>query len=182
MGTFKQKYHNEVVPALQKELGLNNVMRVPRLVKVVLNIGMGEAISNAKAIESAEKDITAIAGQHPVITRAKRSIANFKLREGMPIGVMVTLRGDRMYDFLDRLINIVLPRVREFSGVSRTAFDGRGNYTLGIKEQTVFPEIGYEDVDKIRGMEVCVVTTAEDDDEARKLLELLGMPFARDGD
>jgi len=182
MGNLKKKYQDEVVPALQKELGFDNVMRVPRLKKVVLNIGLGEAISNSKAMESAEKDITAIAGQHPVITRAKRSIANFKLREGVPIGVMVTLRGERMYDFLERLINIVLPRVREFSGVSRTAFDGRGNYTLGIKEQTVFPEIGYEDVDKVRGLEVCVVTSAWSDDEARKLLELLGMPFAHDGD
>lgn len=182
MATLKEKYRNEVVPALQSELGYGNVMRVPRLVKVVLNIGLGEAISNSKALESAEKDITAIAGQHPVITRAKRSIANFKLREGMPVGIMVTLRGNRMYDFLDRLINIVLPRVREFSGVPRTAFDGRGNYTLGIKEQTVFPEISYEDVDKVRGLEVCVVTTAKNDDEARKLLELLGMPFAHDGD
>lgn len=182
MGSLKEKYHNEVVPALQKDLGFENVMRVPRLNKVVLNIGLGEAISNSKAIESAEKDITSIAGQHPVITRAKRSIANFKLREGMPIGVMVTLRGGRMYDFLDKLINIVLPRVREFSGVPRTAFDGRGNYTLGIKEQTVFPEIGYEDVEKVRGLEVCIVTSARNDDEARKLLELLGMPFARDGE
>lgn len=182
MGSLKEKYNTEVVPALQKELGFENVMRVPHVKKVVLNIGLGEAISNSKAVESAEKDITAIAGQHPVITRAKRSIANFKLREGMPIGIMVTLRGERMYDFLEKLINIVLPRVREFAGVPRTAFDGRGNYTLGIKEQTVFPEIGYEDVEKVRGLEVCIVTSAGNDDEARKLLELLGMPFAHDGE
>jgi large subunit ribosomal protein L5 len=182
MSGLKEKYRSEVVPALKADLGYENVMRVPRLKKVVLNIGLGEAISNSKAIESAEKDIATIAGQHPVITRAKRSIANFKLREGMPIGIMVTLRGDRMYDFLEKLINIVLPRVREFSGVPRTAFDGRGNYTLGIKEQTVFPEIGYEEVEKVRGLEVCIVTSARNDDEARKLLELLGMPFAHDGD
>ncbi|MFH0941645.1 MAG: 50S ribosomal protein L5 [Chloroflexota bacterium] len=182
MVTLKEKYRREVVPALQASLGYENVMRVPRLAKVVLNIGLGEAIQNSKAMESAEEDITAIAGQHPVITRAKKSIAAFKLREGMPVGIMVTLRGERMYNFLDKLINMVLPRVREFSGVPRTAFDGRGNYTLGIKEQTIFPEIGYEDVDKVRGLEVCIVTTAKTDDEARKLLELLGMPFAHDGD
>ncbi|MFA5316386.1 MAG: 50S ribosomal protein L5 [Dehalococcoidales bacterium] len=182
MVSLKEKYRNEVVPALQESLGFQNVMRVPRLEKVVLNIGLGEAIQNAKAMESAEKDMTIISGQHPVITRARKSIAAFKLREGMPVGIMVTLRGQRMYNFLDRLVNIVLPRVREFSGVSRTAFDGRGNYTLGIKEQTFFPEIGYDEVEKVRGLEVCIVTTAKTDDEARKLLELLGMPFARDGD
>jgi large subunit ribosomal protein L5 len=181
MVTLKEKYRNEVVPALMETLGYQNVMRVPRLVKVVLNIGLGEAIQNAKALESAERDLSAISGQHPVITRAKKSIAAFKLREGMPVGLMVTLRGQGMYTFLDKLVNIVLPRSREFSGVSRKAFDGRGNYTLGIKEQTIFPEIDYDQVDKVRGLEVSIVTTARTDDEARKFLELMGMPFARDG-
>ncbi len=181
MVPLKEKYRNEVLPALMETEGYQNVMRVPRLKKVVLNIGVGEAIQNAKALESAEKDLTAIAGQHPVITRAKKSIAAFKLREGMPVGLTVTLRGNGMYNFLDKLVNVTLPRSREFSGVSRKAFDGRGNYTLGIKEQTIFPEIDYDKVDKVRGLEVSIVTTARTDDEARKFLELMGMPFARDG-
>jgi len=152
-------------------------MEVPKVEKIVLNIGLGEAIQNAKALETAETDLVAISGQHPVITRAKKSIAAFKLRTGMPIGMTVTLRGKRMYNFLDKLVNVVLPRVREFQGVSRTAFDGRGNYTLGLKEQTVFPEIEYDKVDKLRGLAITVATTAKTDDEGRHLLELLGMPF-----
>ncbi len=180
MSGIKEKYRKEVVPRLIEQYGYKNVMEVPKLVKVVLNMGVGEAISNAKALEGAEKDLTAIAGQHPVTTRAKRSIANFRLRSGMPIGLKVTLRGARMYDFLDKLINAVLPRVREFSGISRTSFDGRGNYTLGVKEQIIFPEIDYDKIDKLRGMEVCITTTAKTDDEARQMLELLGMPFTRD--
>jgi large subunit ribosomal protein L5 len=155
-------------------------MKVPRLEKVVLNIGLGEAIQNAKALDAAEKDLAAISGQHPVTTRAKKSIAAFKLRTGMPIGLKVTLRGKRMYDFFEKFVNIVLCRIREFQGVSRYSFDGRGNYTLGLKEQTIFPEIDYDKVDKIRGLEVSVVTTAKTDEEAKHLLELLGMPFAND--
>ncbi len=180
MPQLKEKYKNEVVPGLMKQYGYKNVMQVPHLKKVVLNIGVGEAITNAKALESAEADITAIAGQHPVTTRSRKSIAAFKLREGMPIGLKVTLRGERMYNFLDKLMNIVLPRIREFSGVSPTAMDGNGNYTLGIKEQTVFPEIDYDKVDKVRGFEICINTSARTDEEARHLLELLGMPFSKD--
>jgi len=159
--------------------GYKNKMRVPRLEKMVLNIGMGEAIQNAKALEAAEKDLIAISGQHPVTTRAKKSVASFKLRAGMPIGLMVTLRGERMYDFFDKLVNAVLPRVREFQGVPRNSFDGRGNYTLGTKEQLIFPEIDYDHIDKIRGLEMSIITTAKTDDEGRQLLELLGMPFAK---
>jgi large subunit ribosomal protein L5 len=180
MSMLKEKYRTEVVPRL-KELGsYKNVMQVPRLEKVAINIGIGEATTDAKALESAEKDLAAIAGQHPVITRAKKSIAAFKLREGMTVGLRVTLRGERMYQFLEKLINAALPRMREFRGVSPGSFDGRGNYTLGFKEQTLFPEIDYDKIDKARGLEVSIVTTAESDEEGRQLLELLGMPFARD--
>jgi large subunit ribosomal protein L5 len=174
-----QRYDSEVAPALQKELGLTNKMEVPALAKVVINIGMGEAIQNAKAMDNAVRDIADITGQRPVVTRAKRSVAAFKLREGMPIGCMVTLRGRRMYDFLDKLINVALPRLRDFQGVSGDSFDGRGNYTLGIREQLVFPEINYDRVDKVRGMEITIVTTARTDEEGRRLLSMLGMPFRK---
>ncbi|MBI4266816.1 MAG: 50S ribosomal protein L5 [Chloroflexi bacterium] len=177
---LKERYRKEIVPGLMKMHGYKNVMEVPRLEKVVLNIGLGEAITNAKALEAAEKDLTAIAGQHPVITRSKRSIAAFRLRTGMPIGMKVTLRGQRMYDFLDKLLNAVLSRSPEFTGVSPNAFDGWGNYTLGLREQTVFPEIEYDKIDKIRGLEVTIITTAKTDEEGRHLLELLGMPFSKD--
>ena len=160
--------------------GYKNIMQVPHLEKVALNIGLGEAIQDAKALEAAERDVAAISGQHPVITRAKKSIASFRLRAGMPIGLKVTLRGERMYHFFDKLVNAALPRMREFRGVSPNSFDGRGNYTLGLKEQIVFPEIDYEKMDKVRGLEVSIITTAKTDDEGRHLLELLGMPFARD--
>ena len=160
--------------------GYKNIMQLPRLEKVVLNIGVGEAIQNAKALEAAERDLAAISGQHPVTTHAKKSIAAFKLRTGMPIGLKVTLRGERMYDFLDKLVNIVLCRIREFQGVSRNSFDGRGNYTLAFKEQTIFPEIDYDKIDKARGLEVSIITTAKTDEEGSHLLELLGMPFTKD--
>lgn len=177
MSRLKERYHKEIVPLLVKEFGYRNVMQAPRLEKVVLNIGLGEAVQNPKALESAEKDLAAISGQHPVITRAKSSIASFKIRKGMPVGMMVTLRGKRMCDFLDKLFNAVLPRIRDFQGTSRNSFDGRGNYSLGLKEQIIFPEIEYDKVDKIRGFEVSIVTTAKSDEEGRRLLELLGMPF-----
>ncbi|MBI4301445.1 MAG: 50S ribosomal protein L5 [Chloroflexi bacterium] len=164
-----------------RELDYTNVMAVPRLKKVVINIGLGEAIQNPKALDAAAKDLATISGQRPVITRAKRSIASFKLRAGMAIGAMVTLRGSRMYEFLDKFVNAVLPRVRDFRGVPRDAFDGRGNYTIGIKEQIVFPEIDYDKIDRIRGLQISIVTTAPSDEEARRLLELLGMPFIRVG-
>jgi large subunit ribosomal protein L5 len=180
MARLKEKYRNEVVPAMVEMQGYKNVMQVPRLEKIVLNIGLGEALKDAKAIESAEKDLAAISGQHPVTTRAKKSIAAFRLRIGMPIGLTVTLRGSRMYDFYDRLVNAVLPRLREFQGVSRSSFDGRGSYTMGFKEQLAFSELDYEEIDKVRGLEVTIVTTAKSDEEGRNLLELLGMPFARD--
>ena len=180
MSRLREKYREEIIPALMKLYGYRNVMQVPRLEKVVLNIGLGEAIQNAKALEAAETDLVAISGQHPVITRAKRSIASFRLRTGMPIGLKVTLRGTRMYDFLDRLMNAALPRVREFQGVPRDSFDGRGNYTLGISEQLVFPEIDYDKIDKVRGFEVSVITTAKTDEEGAQLLELMGMPFRKD--
>jgi large subunit ribosomal protein L5 len=179
MSALKEKYRNEVVPELMKR-GYKNVMQVPRLEKVVLNIGLGEAISDAKALESAEKDVAAITGQHPITTRSKKSIAAFRLREGMTIGMKVTLRGERMYHFFDKLVNIALPRIREFNGVSRDSFDGRGNYTLGFKEQVAFPEMEYDKIEKVRGLEVSIGTTAKTDDEGRQLLELLGMPFVRD--
>jgi large subunit ribosomal protein L5 len=179
MSALKEKYKKEVVPELMKR-GYKNVMQVPRLEKVVLNIGLGEAISDAKALESAEKDLSAISGQHPVTTRSKKSIAAFRLREGMTIGMKVTLRGERMYHFFDKLVNVALPRLREFHGVSRDSFDGRGNYTLGFKEQVAFPEMEYDKIEKVRGLEVSIGTTAKTDDEGRQLLELLGMPFVRD--
>ena len=180
MSALKEKYKTDVVPELMKSYGYKNVMQVPRLEKVVLNIGLGEAIQDAKALESAEKDIAAITGQHPITTRSKKSIAAFRLREGMTIGMKVTLRGERMYHFFDKLVNIALPRIREFQGVSRDSFDGRGNYTLGIKEQVVFPEMDYDKIEKVQGLEVSIGTTAKTDDEGRQLLELLGMPFVRD--
>ncbi len=176
---LKEKYQKEVVPGLQKEFSYKNPMQVPAVNKVVINIGMGEAIQNAKAMDAAVSDLATITGQRPVITRAKRSVASFKLREGMQIGCMVTLRGDRMYQFLDKLMNVALPRLRDFQGVSADAFDGRGNYTLGLREQLVFPEIDYDKVDKVRGMEVSIVTTARTDEEGRRLLKLMGMPFKK---
>lgn len=176
---LKEKYLQDVVPALMKEFDYANLMQVPHLEKIVINIGLGEAIQNPKALEAAQSDMAAISGQHAVITRAKKSIASFKLRSGMPIGMMVTLRGRRMYEFLDRLVNAVIPRIRDFRGVQRNSFDGRGNYTLGMKDQLVFPEIDYDKVDKPRGLEVTIVTTASSDEEGRRLLELLGMPFMR---
>ncbi len=179
MLALKEKYNNEAAPELMKEFGYKNVMQVPRLVKVVLNIGIGEAVQNAKALEAAEKDLSAISGQHPVTTRSKRSIAAFKLREGMPVGLKVTLRGRRMIEFLEKLINVVLPRIRDFQGVSPDAFDGQGNYTLGCKEQIIFPEIDFDKVDKLRGLEITIVTTARTDVEGKRLMELLGMPFSR---
>ena len=176
---LKIRYKEEIIPALQKEFSYTNPMQVPGVHKVVINIGMGEAIQNAKAMDAAVSDLATITGQRPVITRAKRSVATFKLREGMQIGCMVTLRGDRMYQFLDKLMNVALPRLRDFQGVSADAFDGRGNYTLGLKEQLVFPEIDYDKVDKVRGMEVSIVTTARTDEEGRRLLKLMGMPFKK---
>jgi large subunit ribosomal protein L5 len=179
MARLKDKYREEVVPELMKEFGYDNVMQVPKLEKIVVNIGLGEAVANAKALESAVADLSAITGQRPVVTRAKKSIAAFKLRAGMPIGAMVTLRGPRMYEFLDRLVGITLPRIRDFRGVSPNSFDGRGNYTMGLQEQIAFPEIDYDRIDKARGLEVSLVTSAKTDDEGRRLLALLGMPFAR---
>jgi large subunit ribosomal protein L5 len=180
MNVLKDRYVKEISPALMKSLGLTNVMEVPRIKKVVINIGLGEALDNPKALDAAVVDLTAITGQKPVITKARKSIANFKLREGRSIGTAVTLRGDKMWAFLDRLMNIVLPRVRDFRGVSAESFDGRGNYTLGLKEQIIFPEIEYDKVDKVRGMEITIVTTAPSDDQALALLQLLGMPFRKD--
>ena len=180
MSRLKERYRNEVIPDLLQRYGYRNIMQVPCLEKLVLNIGLGEAIQNAKALEAAETDLVAISGQHPVITRARKSIASFKLRTGMPIGLKVTLRGERMYDFFDRLVNAVLPRQREFQGVSRNSFDGRGNYSLGFNEQIIFPEVDYDKVDKVRGLEISIITTAKTDEEGRHLLELLGMPFSKD--
>ncbi|MCE1254616.1 MAG: 50S ribosomal protein L5 [Anaerolineae bacterium] len=179
MNRLKERYQKEVVPALMKQLDLGNVMQVPRLQKVVVNIGMGEALDNPKSIDAAVTDMTAITGQKPVVTKATKSIANFKLREGRLIGVKVTLRGEKMWSFVDRLVNIVLPRVRDFRGISGDAFDGRGNYTLGLKEQLIFPEIEYDKIDKIRGMEITFVTTASTDDQSFVLLQMLGMPFRK---
>ena len=173
------RYTNEAIPALKKEFGYTNPMQVPRIEKVVLNVGLGEAVSNAKLIEVVCNEIGAITGQKPVVTKARKSIASFKLRQGMPIGVTVTLRRDRMYEFLDRLMNIALPRVRDFRGVSSKAFDGKGNYTLGIKEHIIFPEIAIDKIEKVYGMNICVVTSARTDDEARSLLKYLGMPFKK---
>lgn len=177
MARLKEKYINEIAPALQQKFGYKNVMQIPRLDKVVINMGVGEAITNSKAIDSAVADLTKISGQKPIVTRAKKSIAAFKLRTGMPVGTKVTLHGDRMYEFVDRLLNVALPRVRDFRGVSGKAFDGRGNYTVGIKEQLIFPEIEYDKIDKLRGMDVVFVTTAKSDEEAREMLKLFGMPF-----
>lgn len=178
---LKERYDKEIAPALLETLGLSNVMQAPRIQKVVLNVGLGEALENAKALDSAVEDIMTITGQRPIITRARKSIANFKLREDRPIGVKVTLRGERMWSFLDRLMNVALPRVRDFRGVSPDGFDGRGNYTLGFREQLVFPEIDYDKIDKVRGFEVTIVTSARTDEEGRALLGLLGMPFKREG-
>jgi len=177
MSRLRQRYNQEVVPALTKEFGYTNVMAIPKVTKVVVNMGLGEATSNAKISETGADEIARITGQKPVITRAKKSIAQFKLRKGMPIGAMVTLRGERMWEFLDRLMSVALPRVRDFRGVSPRGFDGRGNFTLGLKDQLLFPEIDYMKVDKARGMNISVVTTAKTDQESRKLLQLLGMPF-----
>ncbi|HLN98082.1 MAG TPA: 50S ribosomal protein L5 [Pyrinomonadaceae bacterium] len=174
---LKERYQKEVAPAIAKEFGITNPMAIPRVQKVVLNMGMGEAIANAKILDTAADELRAISGQKPVITKAKKSIASFKLRQGMPIGVMVTLRGDRMYEFLDRLVSIALPRVRDFRGVSPKAFDGRGNYTIGVREQLIFPEIDFNKVDKLRGMNISIITSARNDEQARALLKGLGMPF-----
>ena len=179
MNRMQERYRKEIAPSLIKAFGFKNPMQAPRVEKVVVNIGVGEALDNPKALEAAVGDLTTITGQKPVTTKARKSIANFKLREGRLIGVKVTLRGDRMWAFLDRLLNIALPRVRDFRGVSADAFDGRGNYTLGLKDQLVFPEIEYDKIDKLRGMEVTIVTTARDDEQARALLQLLGMPFGK---
>jgi large subunit ribosomal protein L5 len=177
MARLKDKYRNEIAPAIAKEFGIENVMAIPKITKVVVNMGMGEAIGNAKILDTATEELRNVTGQKPVTTKAKKSIASFKLRQGMSIGTMVTLRGDRMYEFLDRLISVALPRVRDFRGVSAKAFDGRGNYTLGIREQLIFPEIDFNKVDKTRGMNISIVTTAENDEQARALLKALGMPF-----
>ena len=179
MNRLKELYKEKIAPALFEELGLENVMQVPRIEKIVVNIGVGEAIDNPKALDEAVRDLTTITGQRPVVTKAKKSIANFKLREGRIIGTKVTLRGDRMWAFLDRLVNVALPRVRDFRGISPDSFDGRGNYTLGLREQLIFTEINYDDVDQIRGMEITIVTTAENDDQARALLTKVGMPFKK---
>ena len=179
MSRLKDQYQNEIVDAMIKKFGYKNIMEVPKLDKVVINMGVGEAKDNAKLLESAIADMEKIAGQKAVVTRAKNSVANFKIREGMPIGCKVTLRGEKMYEFVDRLINLALPRVRDFRGVNPNAFDGRGNYALGIKEQLIFPEIEYDKIDKVRGMDVIFVTTAKTDEEARELLRFLGMPFAQ---
>lgn len=176
---LKETYQNEIAAAMQAKFGYKNVMQIPKLDKIVINMGVGEAKDNSKTLDSAVKDLEIIAGQKVVVTRAKKSIANFKIREGMPIGCKVTLRGDKMYEFADRLINLALPRVRDFRGVSADSFDGRGNYSLGIKEQLIFPEIEYDKVDKVRGMDVIFVTTAHTDEEARELLRLFGMPFKK---
>ena len=180
MNKMKEQYQKEVVPSLVKTLDLGNVMQVPRIEKVVVNIGLGEAMDEPKAMEAAIGDLVTITGQKPIVTKARKSIANFKLREGREIGAKVTLRGERMWSFLDRLMNIVLPRVRDFRGISPNAFDGRGNYTLGLREQLIFPEIQYDKIDKVRGMEVTIVTTARTDEQARALLQMLGMPFRKD--
>ncbi|MEN6411256.1 MAG: 50S ribosomal protein L5 [Veillonellales bacterium] len=178
MARLKEKYTNEVAQSLMTKFGYQNVMEIPKVEKVVLNMGVGEAVGNPKVLDAAVGDMTQIAGQRPIVTRAKKSIAAFKIREGMPIGAKVTLRGERMYQFLDKLFNVALPRVRDFRGVSPRSFDGRGNYTMGVKEQLIFPEIEYDKIDKIRGMDIIIVTTAKTDEEARELLKLMGMPFS----
>ena len=179
MARLKETYKNEIMGAMTAKFGYKNVMQVPKIEKIVINMGVGEARDNAKVLENAIGDMQTISGQKPIVTKAKKSVAAFKLREGMPIGCKVTLRGEKMYEFLDRLVNLALPRVRDFRGVSSTAFDGRGNYALGIKEQLIFPEIEYDKVDKVRGMDVIIVTTAETDEEARELLTQFGMPFQK---
>jgi len=179
MNRLKEKYLNEVVPAMSQKFGYTSVMQVPKLEKIVINMGVGDAIANSKALDDAVAELSLITGQKPLVTRAKKSIAAFKVRQGMPIGCKVTLRGERMYEFFDKLVTIALPRVRDFSGVPKTAFDGRGNYTLGIKEQLIFPEINYDKVNKVRGMDIVIVTTAKTDEECRELLSLLGMPFRK---
>ncbi len=179
MSRLRESYENDIKAAMTEKFGYKNVMQVPRLEKIVINMGVGEAKENSKVLESAVKDLATISGQKPVITKAKKSVANFKLREGMPIGCKVTLRGERMYEFCDRLVNLALPRVRDFRGVSAESFDGRGNYALGVKEQIIFPEIEYDKVDKVRGMDIIFVTTAKTDEEARELLRLFGMPFKK---
>jgi large subunit ribosomal protein L5 len=178
---LQERYREEIIPALMKEFGYKNVLQAPRLEKVTVNVGLGEAVQNAKALDAASSDVATVTGQHPVITRAKKSIANFKLREGMPIGVMVTLRGSRMWEFLDRALNAALPRIRDFQGVSPNSFDGRGNYSMGIREQVIFPEVEYDKIDKVRGMQLTICTTAKTDEEGQRLLEMLGMPFAKRG-
>jgi large subunit ribosomal protein L5 len=177
-GSLRDRYKNEAIPAMQKQFGYSNPNQVPRLEKIVVNVGLGEALSNAKAVDAAVGDIVAITGQKPIVTRAKRSIAQFRVRTGNPIGVKVTLRGERMWDFLERLTRLALPRIRDFRGVPGKSFDGRGNYSLGMREQLAFPEIDYDKVDRLRGLEISIVTTAKTDEESKKLLELLGMPFA----
>jgi large subunit ribosomal protein L5 len=181
MSRLRELYKTEAIPALIKQFGYKNVMAAPKMVKINVNMGLGEAISNAKILDVAAEELSAITGQHPVVTKAKQSIAAFKLRQGMPIGVTVTLRGDRMYEFFDRLVSIALPRVRDFRGVSAKSFDGRGNYTMGMRDQLIFPEIEYGKADKARGMNITIVTTAKSDDEAYELLRVLGMPFAKKG-
>ncbi|MGA1796033.1 MAG: 50S ribosomal protein L5 [bacterium] len=177
MSRLKDKYLHDVLPQLKEEFKYTNNLQAPRLSKIIINMGVGEAIQNVKVLDSAQADLTAISGQKPLVTRAKKSIAGFKLRKGMPIGCKVTLRRERMYDFLDKLVNVALPRIRDFKGISPKSFDGRGNYNLGLKEQVIFPEINYDKIDKVRGMDVCIVTTAKSDEEARSLLQRMGMPF-----
>ena len=179
MSRYKEMYKNEVMPAMMKKFGYKNVMQIPKLDKIVINMGVGEAKENAKILDAAMKDMETISGQKAILTKAKHSVANFKIREGMPIGCKVTLRGEKMYEFLDRLVNLALPRVRDFRGVNPNSFDGRGNYALGIKEQLIFPEIDYDKVDKVRGMDIIFVTTAKTDEEARELLALFNMPFQK---
>ncbi|EIT84045.1 50S ribosomal protein L5 [Fictibacillus macauensis ZFHKF-1] len=179
MNRLQDRYKSEIVSSLVEKFNYTSVMEVPKIEKIVINMGVGDAVSNSKVLDTAVEELTAIAGQKPVITRAKKSIAGFKLREGMPIGAKVTLRGERMYDFLDKLISVTLPRVRDFRGISKKAFDGRGNYTLGVKEQLIFPEIDYDKVNKVRGMDIVIVTTANTDEEARELLTQVGMPFQK---
>lgn len=179
MNRLQEKYTKEVVPSLVEKFNYTSVMQAPKIEKIVINMGVGDAVSNAKNLEKAVEELTLISGQKPVVTKAKKSIAGFRLREGMPIGAKVTLRGERMYDFLDKLVTVSLPRVRDFRGVSKKSFDGRGNYTLGVKEQLIFPEVEYDRVDKVRGMDIVIVTTAKSDEESRELLTLLGMPFQK---
>jgi len=179
MTRLKEKYNSDVRPALVEKFDYSSIMEAPKVEKIVINMGVGEAVSNTKNLDKAVEELTLISGQKPVVTRAKKSIAAFRLREGMPIGTKVTLRGDRMYDFLDKLVTVSLPRVRDFRGVSKNAFDGRGNYTLGVKEQLIFPEVNYDDVDKVRGMDIVIVTSANTDEEARELLGQMGMPFQK---